>query len=217
MSFWQRTETALKALGGVFTAVAVALVGILGGHYFDRQQARETSTRLFAELITKREEADSSLRTEMFKSVINTFVQPKSTGLEEKVLNLELLAYNFHESLDLGPLFKHVQKDIIRAHAESEYLDRLERVTQQVTSKQVSTLEEGGGKLEATLDLDKLGPQGLDVIEDGTLVLRPVDSSNELLRFAIQFTTPSRQMPRECAFRPTILAVDVLLVCLHRG
>src|SRR5207249_436607 len=53
---------------------------------------------------------------------------------------------------------------------------RLERVTQQVTSKQVSTLEEGGGKLEATLDLDKLGPQGLDVIEDGILVLRPVDS-----------------------------------------
>ena len=25
------------------------------------------------------------------------------------LLNLELLAYNFHESLDLAPLFKHVR------------------------------------------------------------------------------------------------------------
>jgi hypothetical protein len=173
---WHRIENALKALGGVFTAAAVALVGILGAHFYDRQQARETSTRLFAELMTKREEADSSLRTEMFKSVINTFVQPKSTGLEEKVLNLELLAYNFHESLDLGPLFKHVQKEIIRAHKESDYLDRLEKVTQQVTSKQVSTLEEGGGKLEGSLDLDKLRPEGIDVI-DGTLVSHSLENS----------------------------------------
>src|SRR6266576_4363332 len=142
MSFWQRTETALKALGGVFTAVAVALVGILGGHYFDRQQARETSTRLFAELITKREEADSSLRTEMFKSVINTFVQPKSTGLEEKVLNLELLAYNFHESLDLGPLFKHVQRDLTQAkdRVDENLLWRVEKVAKEVKVQQLAVL-----------------------------------------------------------------------------
>ena len=29
--------------------------------------------------------------------------------LKQDVLNLELLAYNFHESLDLAPLFKHVR------------------------------------------------------------------------------------------------------------
>jgi hypothetical protein len=170
---WRRTENTLKALGGVITAAAVALVGIIGAHFYDRQQARETSTRLFADLMSKREEADSSLRTEMFKSVINTFVQPKSAGLEEKVLNLELLAYNFHESLDLGPLFKHVQNEIIREHKESEYLERLEKVTQQVTNKQVSTLEEGGGKLDGRVpDSEKLGPLGWTAI-DGDLVSRP--------------------------------------------
>ena len=194
-SVWHKSQTTLKALGGLLTAITVALVGIFGSQFLERQQARETSTRLFAELMTKREEADSSLRTEMFKSVINTFVQPKATGLEEKVLNLELLAYNFHESLDLGPLFKHVQKEILIKHAEKEYLDRLVRVTQQVTSKQVATLEEAGGKLDGRLDLDTLGPEGFDMI-DGSLRLR------------LATTDASEPPPRERHFTVTVLYAD---------
>ena len=66
-------------------------------------------------MMGRREEADSALRKDMFQSILRSFVQPgraRQTNPESQVLNLELLAYNFHESLDLGPLFRHVQRQL---------------------------------------------------------------------------------------------------------
>ena len=51
----------------------------------------------------------------MFRSIIQSFVTPKKDDppdMEEQLLNLELLAYNFHESLNLKPLFIHLWKKI---------------------------------------------------------------------------------------------------------
>ena len=51
----------------------------------------------------------------MFRSIIQSFVTPQKDDppdMEEQLLNLELLAYNFHESLNLKPLFIHLWKKI---------------------------------------------------------------------------------------------------------
>lgn len=185
-SKWDKADIILKPVGGLLTAVAVACLGFFGSQFLSKQQAEEaktrerlqtndTNARLFAELITKREEADSLLRKDMFNSIIGTFLKPGSSSYEEKVLKLELLSYNFHEALDLGPLFKDVYQELAsKRPGADQYVKRLERAARDVAAKQVEALEEGGGKLDGMIDFEELQqhPEGLTVL-DGTLRLRP--------------------------------------------
>lgn len=186
-SKWDKVDIILKPVGGLLTALAVAGFGFFGSQFLAeqqkketesraKQQAIETNARLFAELITKREDADSLLRKDMFNSIIGTFLKPESGSFEEKVLKLELLSYNFHEALDLGPLFKDVYQQIAASKkpGSDEYLKRLERAARDVVAKQVETLEEGGGKIDGTIDLEvlKQHPEGITVLE-GKLKLQP--------------------------------------------
>src|SRR5215510_6954502 len=103
--------------------LALPLVTLVLGYWFnaslnERQQV-ESNIRLYAEMMGRREEADSNLRKDMFNSILTTFMS-KDPSLKlsseelvrQQILSLELLAYNFHESLDIGPLFKDVQRRI---------------------------------------------------------------------------------------------------------
>src|SRR5438093_6036327 len=98
---WDKLAIILQPLGGLLTAVAVTAVGIRGSPVLNRRQALDTNARLYSELMSRREESESSLRKDMFVSIIQSFLKPGSGDLDSKVLNLELLAYNFHESLNL--------------------------------------------------------------------------------------------------------------------
>ncbi|MER3424057.1 MAG: hypothetical protein C4293_13335 [Nitrospiraceae bacterium] len=118
------------------TAAVVALLGILGSKYLNEKQAIETNVRLYTELMSKREESESALRKDMFASIIDTFLKPHLNGqapsLDTNVLNLELLAYNFHESLNLKPLFAHVNQMLVLEGAGKKFerkfhLDRVPR------------------------------------------------------------------------------------------
>src|SRR5919108_958106 len=103
--------------------LALPLVTLVLGYWFnsslnERQQI-DNNIRLYAEMMGRREEADSNLRKDMFNSILTTFMSrdpnAKITDEEEirqQILSLELLAYNFHESLDIGPLFKDVERRI---------------------------------------------------------------------------------------------------------
>jgi hypothetical protein len=57
---WDKLDIILKFAGGVMTALAVALVGLMGSRYLAEQQDIETNTRLYTELMSRREEADTS-------------------------------------------------------------------------------------------------------------------------------------------------------------
>jgi len=80
-------------VGGLLTALAVAWIG----YSLNIHQSDDTSVRLYADLMGRREEADTSLRKDMFNSAIKTFVDSNPVTLEREVLDLELLAYNFNE------------------------------------------------------------------------------------------------------------------------
>lgn len=168
---WDKADIILKPVGGLLTALAVALVGILGSQVLNRRQAIDTNVRVYAELMSKREEADTSLRKEMFNSIIQTFLKPQSAELERKILSLELLAYNFHESLDLGPLFKDVHRQIHNppGSANQALEKRLERVAKDVTSKQIDVLGEAGRRVDLRpINLEELKdkPQGIQVLDE---------------------------------------------------
>src|SRR5262249_24520032 len=102
-------------------------------------------------------------RKDMFKSILDTFMRkdPKlklDDQLNEEVLNLELLADNFHESLDLAPLFKHVRR---RMRDEDEVLHadlrkRLQTVAQEVIGRQLTTLSDRGMVENGETSLEKI-------------------------------------------------------------
>ena len=166
--FWDKFGVMLTPLGGLLTATAVAVVGMKGSQVLDRRQAADTNARLYSELMSRREEAESSLRKDMFVSIIQPFLQPQAGDLDTRLLNLELLAYNFHDSLNLKPLFLDLQRRLVASSqpSHSDYLKRLNRVARDITAKQLFSLEGHGQSFRRSVDLEELsstGRFGIDV------------------------------------------------------
>jgi len=137
--------------------LALPLVTLVLGYWFnsslnERQQI-DNNVRLYAEMMGRREEADSNLRKDMFNSILNTFmakdpnlkVSPEEQ-IRQQILSLELLAYNFHESLDIAPLFKDVERRIPTdaKGPNTELQGRLESVALQVIEHQLTALSDVG-------------------------------------------------------------------------
>jgi hypothetical protein len=190
----------------ILVPLAVALVGLLGSNYLHRKQELDTRARVYAELISQREQAESALRKDMFVSIIDAFLKPDKTSRDVQVLNMELLAYNFHESLNLKPLFAYLRRTI---HDSDEpeakkkgFLNRLEKVASDVTDKQMLVLAEVGQKFDTTIDLKALvehpfliGPDARTLTLNGltrTFRLLPlkVDLESREIQFRLEIITP---------------------------
>ena len=215
--FWDKLQILVQPLGGLFTAVAIALLGFKSSEFLNRRQAIETNARLYSELMSKREESESALRKDMFQTIIGSFVHASGQGdLDASVLNLELLAYNFHESLNLKPLFLDLKRRIQRAiaHAPNDaaradevgYMDRLERVAREIGRKQVIVLEGVGKKVDRSIDLS-VDPAGTS-LEPATLTLDSlqatigidvldVDRANKEIEVELSVETPDPALGRQ--------------------
>jgi hypothetical protein len=160
--FWDKAAVMLQPLGGLLTAVAVAFVGVKGSQVLNERQAAETNARLYSELMSRREESESSLRKDMFVSIIQSYLEPRSGDLDSRILNLELLAVNFHDSLNLKPLFLDLQRRLASPTipGRDDYLNRVNRVAREVTAKQMFALEGHGKSFRRTLDLQELSTTG---------------------------------------------------------
>jgi len=142
--FWDKINIILGPLGGVVTALSIALVSYFASDYLNKNQDNEAKTRLYTELMSRREESESALRKDMFTSIIGTILKENAT-LDERILQLELLAYNFHESLNLMPFFTYLDRrnnlDTKDPKLRDEYRARLYNMSREVTSKQIASLE----------------------------------------------------------------------------
>jgi hypothetical protein len=182
--FWDKLAIILQPVGGLLTAVAIALLGYFSSDYLNRRQAIETNTRLYSELMSRREESESALRKDMFVTIITSFLRPARGDLATDVLNLELLAYNFHESLNLKPLFTDLKRRIMKDEESSRsaaaradlaaYQERLERVAREIARKQMIVLEGVGRKVDRTVDLTG-DPEG-STLEPASLTLDQVET-----------------------------------------
>ena len=178
-SGWDKADILLKPLGGIVAGLAVAWLGFQGRAVLEARQRAESKSQLYAQLMSSREQADSSLRQSMFTTIIDEFLvspsedkrslpEGKSKALddyEREVLKLEVLAYNFHDALDLAPLFKDVYRRLAD-DTSAENLDfdqdsrealikRLEKVAREVTDKQIAALGDSGAVHRIGIDLEE--------------------------------------------------------------
>ncbi len=214
-AWWEKASVVLQSSSGLITAITVAIIGMIGSNYLkerelaetqsrERLQAAETNVRIYTELMSKREEAESALRKDMFVSIIQSFLRPASASMDEKVLNIELLAYNFHESLNLKPLFVYLEKEIGRSKdsQRSDYLDRLHKVAMEITRKQMLVLESAGQKIDRIVDFETLKntPGGIaidgatmkvDGIErEFSMVVLEADQKTKEMKMRLEIRTP---------------------------
>lgn len=203
---WSKAQILLAPVGGLLTALAVACLGIFGSSALNRKQELDTRARVYAELITQREQAESALRKDMFVSIIDAFLKPETVSFDVKVLNMELLAYNFHESLNLKPLFAYLHRKIGESREDEAFqkklTKRLEKVAGDVTSKQMLVLAEAGQKFDSTIDLKAVRDHPADLKADSrtlnlngierTFRLLPlkVDNDSHEVQFELSINTP---------------------------
>jgi hypothetical protein len=221
--FWDRLQIVLSPVGGLLTAVAVASLGIFGSRTIERQQSNEAKLRLYSELMTRREESEATLRKEMFQSIIGSFFDASTADLDTRLLKMELLAQNFHEALNLVPLFEHMQREIDVSKASREekrfYASRLGDLAREVTRKQMIVLEASGRRHDWTVMIsDSLAAgtaseqlQDVDVELDGIrrrfrVTLAQADTTRRELRVGLEIETPPDQpgVPKNAVGRYTV-------------
>lgn len=116
---WYKAEVLSKFL----TAILVVIIGFWGNQYLQQKQKNDSDLKLYTQLLSNKETAENTLRKDMFVKILDSFLQSrgdKTAGEETALrnikamrLNLELLSRNFHESMDMKPLFKHLLMAII--------------------------------------------------------------------------------------------------------
>jgi len=213
---WDKIDILMRPMGGLLTAGALAFLGFMSSSALNQRQASDTNTRLYTELMSRREESESALRKDMCVSIINSFVNPSDTGLGPSILNLEMLAYNFHESLNLKPLFEEMQRRVMSARMEAKtaeamaendaYLERLESTAGEIVRRQMIVLEGVGRRFDRTIDLTG-DPEGTS-LEPGTLTLDGipttfaidilgVDRENREIQIGLNIETPDPELGRQ--------------------
>jgi hypothetical protein len=150
---WDKLQILLDPIGKILTALIVVALGFLGNHALQEDQKR----RAYVELLSQREQADGTLRKDMFSKVIDQFINPGAMTLEDKILNLELLAYNFHESIDLGPLLKQIYaKSWLDEKATHEQRQRLKSLAQEIVNRELVVVSEAGCAKQVGVSFAKL-------------------------------------------------------------
>ena len=164
-------EWAKVLVAPLATVVVTGVVGSYVSTLLNEKDARETNERLYAQLLTQREQSDTLIRKDMFSVVINRFLlDSNKQDWGDKVLQLELLAHNFNQSLDLAPLFKDVSYKLASASDVTEVsrIDlqrRLDQTASALNLKQITSLARRGVARE-----QKISPGNLDGASEPTMI-----------------------------------------------
>lgn len=168
---WDKLDVVFKAIASSL----VAVVSVVASIYLYNKQQTEVKTQLYTQLMSSRETADSDLRKAMFDTIIKDLLKPEPKKIQDRVLALEMLTYNFHDVIALGPLFKQLERDIFedsemkqQPEKRQPLQDRLRRVAWEVSYKQLAALRKGGVVKNEDVYFDDLknSPSGITVIDE---------------------------------------------------
>ena len=122
-----------------FALPLVTTIVALAGTYITTHINEQNNLR---DTINQREQAESSLRTSMFRELVSPVVSGDAAALGENkpqrlALLAELLALNFHEHFDLGPLMLFV--DEVPGQTQLSR-NRLRSISRRVISRELAVL-----------------------------------------------------------------------------
>lgn len=145
-------------------AIPVSLAGstVLYNVWAAKRSDAESRLRLYTELVNKREEADTNLRSPIFAKLMGKYLDPDQKDIERRLVVLELLTQNFNESLNLGPLFWQLDRQIVDTPGERKAAWRasLMRIADNVKQRQFDVLQVygEGGEADPVVGLPAASP-----------------------------------------------------------
>jgi|SRR5688572_8635708 len=198
---WDKLQIIFNPINGLLTAITVALLGYYTSSVLRSNEEANTKERVYTELTSSREMADSALRKDMFLSIIEIFQRPESSSLEAKMLNMELLTYNFHDSLNLKPLFAHMTRLIDESNDPKKkgYEARLNQIGRDIATRQLVLLEQVGSKFSRSIDFEMLKKEGFLELTPETLTLG--EKTREFYLSILGVNPETRQIRLEMGIR----------------
>ena len=67
--FWDKFDIVLRPINGLLTALAVGLLGYYTSSFLRQGELRQTNERVYTELMSSREQAESGLRKDMSRQL----------------------------------------------------------------------------------------------------------------------------------------------------
>jgi hypothetical protein len=137
-----------------------------------QRELADQQFRLYTDLMSRREDADTQVRRGLFDKLIGSYLNPAPDNADKRLVALELLSLNFHDALNLSPLFWDLARDIEKAApgaVRDRQLHQLDRVAKQVKDRQTAMLEGESHKFDVDLPLLE-GDRHLDFAFDVRLL-----------------------------------------------
>lgn len=153
----------IDILAKLLPGLSALLAGILVPLVIHVNGERSRQNQLYAEIVSKREAADSDLRAKMFQNLITAFYGGQGSDPRNKLSLLRLLALNFHEFFDLKPLFEDLQAKLNPAERQ-----QLQAFLRDLAGKQEAMLLHGPGVNFFRLHLGEGMANGMIVPDNNT-------------------------------------------------
>lgn len=126
----------LDLLSKAVTAIGALLAGVAIPIVINHNQEKNRETQLYVQIMTQREQSDSSLRSQMFNALIGSyFGEDILKDPEKQMMYLHLLTLNFQEFFDARPLFEDLNRRV-----NPEQKARLLAIARDAADRQVNLL-----------------------------------------------------------------------------
>lgn len=138
---WNKIDVIIKAFGVLFISGALPFYAI----YSENKRAEtdlivaqeNTKFSLYADAMKNRQSNESAMKSNLMDNLVERILGDNYP--KEKMLSLELLAYNFHETMDLKPLFNRVNSQI-----DDTMRHGLQTIAYKLKKRQIDQLLTGG-------------------------------------------------------------------------
>jgi hypothetical protein len=111
---WDKLDVIAKLIGGI----SIPLIGVLVSIALQRQAEGNRKAQLYIQVMSEREKADSSIRAEMFKSLLDRYStsakdeRAKEEYFQNRITFLALLLNNFQEYFDAKPILESLYQEL---------------------------------------------------------------------------------------------------------
>ncbi|MEM7051041.1 MAG: hypothetical protein AAF604_15330 [Acidobacteriota bacterium] len=191
---WDKAEILLKPLGAILAAMIAAILGFKASAIFEQRQLEAAENHQQIELMKAREEIQNRNQRQVVDAIMSAFLVPEAKSLdgqstsetdradlkelENLVMQLDLIASIFHDSFDVGPLFRHVHRRLVALCGEPALCaetgplrDQLDNLSESIHRQQLAALASQGERLSGSVFFEDLqGDQSLDSgVEDQPL------------------------------------------------
>jgi len=168
---WDKAESFAKTLAGICVAVGAILIPIFVNRYTEESR----KSQVYLQMMTEREKSDINIRENMFKALLDGYLQALKEDVKKETLEsfrkrivfLQLLAVNFQEFFNAKPLFEEVYEKLVKyrervkdeqtRNAWMELEKKITDVAREIASGQATTLNTIGDSVGFTMRDDEVG------------------------------------------------------------